>query len=87
MLGSLLFILYTSEMFELVENIIFAYADEFTVLAVLRKTADKPAVAAFLNRDLAMIQECCNHWCMILNPNKVKASLVNRCRTMSPPHG
>ena len=47
----------------------YAYADDPTLLAVVRKLADRPAVAAFLNRDLARIQELCNHWCMILNPN------------------
>ena len=54
-LGPLLFILYTSEMFELVENILYAYADDSTLVAVFRKPADRPAVAAFLNRDFARI--------------------------------
>ena len=26
-------------------------------------------------------------WCMILNPNKTKASVISRSRTVSPPHG
>ena len=26
-------------------------------------------------------------WCMILNPNKTKALMVNRSRTVNPPHG
>ena len=56
-LGPFVFILYTSEMFELVENRLFAYADDSTLLAVVRKPADRPAVAASLNRDLARIQE------------------------------
>ena len=56
-LGPLLFILYTSEMFELVENRLYAYADDSTLLAVDRKPANRPAVAASLNRDLARIQE------------------------------
>ena len=56
MLGPLLFILYTSEMFELVENRLYAYADVSTLLAVVRKPVDRPAVAASLNRDLARIQ-------------------------------
>ena len=53
----LYFILYTSEMFELVENRLFAFADDSTLLAVVRKPVDRPAVAAFLHRDLAKIQE------------------------------
>ena len=55
MLGPLLFILYTSEMCKLVENRLCAYADDSTLLAVVRKPADRPAVAASLNRDLARI--------------------------------
>ena len=58
----LLFILCTREKFQLVENRLFAYADESTQLAVVRKPADRPAVAASLNGDLARIQEWCNHW-------------------------
>ena len=54
---------------------------------VVRKSADRPAVAASLNRDLARIQEWCNHWGMILNPNKTKALVVIRSRTANPPHG
>ena len=74
-------------MFDQVENRLFAYADDSTLLAVVRKPADRPADAASLNRDLARIQEWCNHWCMILNPNKTKALVVSRSRTVSPPLG
>ena len=74
-LGPLLFILYTSEMFELVENSIYSYADDFALLAVVHKLADRLAGAASFNRDLA--QQWCNHWCMILNPNKNKALVVS----------
>ena len=54
-LGPLLFIPYTSEMFELVENRLYAQAADSTLLAVVRKPADGPAVAASLNRDFARI--------------------------------
>ena len=47
-MSPLLFILYTSEMFELVEYRLCAYADDSTLLAVVRKPADRPAVAASL---------------------------------------
>ena len=56
MLGPLLFILYTSEMFELVENRLYVYADDSKLLAVVRKPADRPAAGASLNRDLTRIQ-------------------------------
>ena len=83
-LGPLLCIIYNSNMFELVENRLFAYADDSTLLAVVRKLADKPAVAV---RDLARIRECCNHWSMILNSNETKALAISRSRTLNPPHG
>ena len=40
-LRPLLFIHYTSEMFELVENRLYAYADDSTLLTVVRKIADR----------------------------------------------
>ena len=48
-LGPSLFIIYTSEIFEPVENRLFVYAEDSTLLAVVRKPADRPAVAASLN--------------------------------------
>ena len=77
-------ILYTSEMFELLENRQYAYADYFTLMTVVRMPSDIPNVAASLNRELARIQEWCNHWCLILNPFKTKASVVSRSRTVNP---
>ena len=50
MLGPLVVILYTSEMFEQVENRLFAYAEDSTLLTVVHKPADRPAVRASLNR-------------------------------------
>ena len=87
MLGPLLFILYSSKMFELVENRLFNYSDDSTQLAVVCKPGNRPAASGSLNRDLARIQEWCNDWGMIQNPNKTKDLLVIRSRTVSPPHG
>ena len=63
-LGPHLFILDTSEMFEMVDNRLYAYADDSTLLAVVCKPADRPAVAASLNKDMATTQDWCNHWCI-----------------------
>ena len=54
-LAPLLFITYTSEMLELVENSLVAYADNSTLLAVAHKPSGRPAVSASLNRDLTRI--------------------------------
>ena len=77
--GPLLFILYTSEMFQLVEKRLYAYSDDSALQAVVRK----PAVAACFNRDWARIQARI-HWCMVLNPNKTKALVVSRSRDYEP---
>ena len=53
---SFMFILYTSEMLELVENRLYAYADDFTLLVVVPKTTDGPAGAASLCREFARNQ-------------------------------
>ena len=84
-LGPFLFILYTSEIFQLVHNRLYAYVDDCTLLAVLLKPADWLAVAASLNRDLVKIQEWCNHWWIILNPNKTKALVVSKSWTVNHP--
>ena len=61
--------------YQLVENRPYAYADGSPLQAVVRKPADRPAVAAAPNRDFATIQ----HWWMILNSNKTKV-FVSRSR-------
>ena len=33
------------------------------------------------------IQEWCNHWCVVLNPNKTKVLVVSRSMTLNPRHG
>ena len=48
-LGPFLFILYISEMFKLVVNRLYAFADDSTLLTVVHKPADRPAVAASLS--------------------------------------
>ena len=86
-LGPLLFILYTSEMYKLVEKRLFAYEDDSTLLAVVHKPTVRPAVAASLNRGLARIQEWWNHWCHDTDSWQTKALVVSRSRTVSPPYG
>ena len=46
-----------------------------------------PHGAKKVNRDLSRIQEWCNHWCTIMNPNKTKALVDSISRTVNPPHG
>ena len=41
---------------QLVDNRLYAYAHDSTLLTVVRKSADRPALAAFRDKDLAKIQ-------------------------------
>ena len=53
LLASLLFLLYTSQLFSILENKLIGYADESTLLSV---------VAESLNRDFSMVSEWCDLW-------------------------
>ena len=59
-LGPNFFILYSNEMFDLLKNGMLAYADDSTLLALVSKPADRPAVAASLNFDMVSNREWCN---------------------------
>ena len=59
-LGSLLFILHTSELFHLVENQIVGYADDTRIYAFIPRPLSSSQVMESLNRDLAAI----NSWCL-----------------------
>ena len=88
LLGPLLFPLYTSELFSIVENKLIRYADDSTLMAVVPSPGVRVAVAESLIRDLGRVSEWCDHWGMKLNASKTKTMIVPRSSTMhlqSPP--
>ena len=85
-LGPLLFIIYTSDMWHGLENKLIAYADDATLLAVVPSPCLRNAVADSLNRDLTRIYEWCKLWGMKLNPSKTQNMIVSRSRTLLPLH-
>ena len=82
-LGSLLFLLYTSELFTILENKLISYANDST-LAVVPSPGLTVAVAESLNCDLVMVNECCDLWGMKLTASKTNTMIVSRSRTMHP---
>ena len=52
-LGPLLFLMYTSEFFSIMENKLISYADDSTLMAVVPSPGVRVAVAESLIRDLA----------------------------------
>ena len=58
-LGPVLFLLYTSELFAILENKLIGYADDSTLMAVVPSPGARVTVAESLNRDLVRV----NAWC------------------------
>ena len=85
-LGPLLFIIYTSDMWLGLENKLVAYADDATLAACIDSPNLRSHVADSLNRDLARINDWCKLWGMKLNPKKTQSMIISRSRTPNPPH-
>ena len=85
-LGPLLFILYTQDMWVGSENQLVAYADDATLIAVIPSPGQRQLVSQSMNRDLAKISDWCSLWGMKLNPNKTQSMIVSRSRTLYPNH-
>ena len=85
-LGPLLFILYTSDMWFSITNKILAYADDTSLYAHVPSPAMRMSVADSLSEDLNKIHSWCLQWGMKLNPNKSKEMIVSRSRTLVPEH-
>ena len=87
-MGPLLFLLYTSELFSILENKLIGYAYDSTLMAVVSSPGIRVAVAESLIRDLGRVSEWCDLWGMKLNASKTKTMVASRSRTMhrqSPP--
>ena len=83
-LGPLLFLLYTSQHFPILENKLIGYADGSTSMAVVPSPGVRVAVAESLIRDLGRVSEWCDLWGMKLNASNTKTMIVSRSGTMHP---
>ena len=83
-LGPLLFLLYTSELFSILENKLIGYAYDSTLMAVVPSPAARVTVVESLNRDLVRVNTWCDLWGMKLNASKTKTMIFSRSRTMHP---
>ena len=61
-LGPVLFLLYTSELFSILENKLIGYSDDSTLMAVVPSPGVRVAVAESLIRDLGRVSEWCDLW-------------------------
>ena len=83
-LGPLLFLLYTSKLFYILENKLIGYADDSTLMAVVPSPGVRVAVGEYLIRHLGRVSEWCDLLGMKLNASKTKTMIVSRSRTMHP---
>ena len=70
-LGPLLFLLYTSEFFSILENKLIDYAEDSTLMAVVISPGVRVVVAESLIRDLGRVSEWCEIWGMKLNDSSI----------------
>ena len=66
-LGPQLFRLYSAELFSIVENKLYGYADDSTLVAVVLSPDERVAVSESMNHDLNRVNVWCNFWGMKLN--------------------
>ena len=83
-LGPLFFLLYTSELFFILENMLMGYADDSTLMAVVPSPGVRVTVAESLIRDLRRVSERCNLCGMKLNASETKTMIVSRSHTTHP---
>ena len=69
-MGTLLFLLYTSKLFYILENELISYADDSPGIRV--------TVAKSLINDLGKVSEWYDLWGMKLNASKTKTMIVSR---------
>ena len=83
-LGPQLFLLYTAELFSIVENQLCGYVDDTTLVAVVPSPGERVAVSESMNRDLNRVSVWCNLCGMKLNASKINTMIVSRSRTVHP---
>ena len=76
--------MYTAELFAIVENKLYGYADDSILVAVVPSPGERVAVSESMNRNLNRVSVWCNLWGMKLNASKTKTMIVSRSRTVPP---
>ena len=85
-LGPVLFLLYTSQLFSILENKLIGNVDDFTLMAVVLSLGIRVTVAESLKHDLRKVSEGCDLWEIKLNLSRTKTMIVSRIYTMLPSH-
>ena len=73
--GPLLFLLYTSDVFAILENKLIGYADDSTLMAVVPSSDIRVAVAESLNHDFGRVSKWCDLLGMKFNASTIKTMI------------
>ena len=85
-LGPLLFIIFTADMWSDIESDMVSYADDTTLYVAIDSPHDRLTKANMLCRDILRIKSWCERWGMKLNPLKSRSLIISRSRTLQPQH-
>ena len=80
----LLFLLYTFELFFILENTLIGYADGSTLMAVVPSPCIRVTVAESPTPDHGRVNEWCDLCGLKLNASKAKTMIASRSRIMHP---
>ena len=83
-LGPLLFLLYTSELFNILENNLIGYADDSTLMAVVPSPGIRVTAEESLICDLGRVTEWCDLWGMKLNASTTYTMSLQVTHNASP---
>ena len=79
-----LFLLYIADLPGQLHNGLVGYADDSTLLCRMPHPRNRSSVAASLNDDLAVINDWCSRWGMLVNPSKTRGMLISHSQTVEP---
>ena len=80
----LLFLLFTSELFFILEHKLIGYADDSTLIAVVPSPGVRLTVAESLIRDLGRVSEWCDLWEMRLNQDCDSLQVTHNASPVTP---
>ena len=83
-LGLLLLLQYTSELFSILKNKLISYADDSTLIAVVPFPGVRVTVVESLSRDLVKVSEWYDLCGMKLNASETKTMIVSTSGTIHP---